>query len=86
MRLDLALAQKYSWSRNKAQQHIRSGLVFLDGTVCIKPSLEVTEITKITLTEDRRIHWVSRSAEKLEGFFETMMPPLKLEGKKALDV
>ena len=86
MRLDITLTQKYGWSRNKAQQHIRSGLVFLDENICERPATEVTDRSNISLKEDRRINWVSRSAEKLEEFLVSLENPLNLTNKTALDV
>ena len=65
MRLDTFLREKYGWSRNKAQQIIESGLVFVDDKVCTKSSQEVSEQNAVSIKEDRRIEWVSRSAEKL---------------------
>ena len=66
MRLDSFLREKYGWSRNKAQQIIKSGLVFIDDMIATKQSQEVDETYKISIQEDRRVEWVSRSAEKLE--------------------
>jgi 23S rRNA (cytidine1920-2'-O)/16S rRNA (cytidine1409-2'-O)-methyltransferase len=39
---------------------------------------------QVTITEDRRVNWVSRSAEKLEGFLESN--PIDIENKICLDV
>ena len=66
MRLDTFLREKYGWSRNKAQQIIESGLVFVDDLITTKQSQEVNEECRISIQEDRRVDWVSRSAEKLE--------------------
>lgn len=72
MRLDLFLAQRHNFTRNKAQQLITTGLISVNGKVATKPSSEVTENDQISVEEDRRVHWVSRSAEKLAGF---LLPP-----------
>ena len=70
MRLDLLLSQKYNFTRNKAQQLIRAGLVSIAGKVILKPSFEITSDDILSVQEDRRVTWVSRSAEKLAGFLE----------------
>jgi predicted rRNA methylase YqxC with S4 and FtsJ domains len=70
MRLDTFLAQHHNLSRNRAKQLIEAGLVFVHENICTKVSEDVSENDVITLTEDRRVHWVSRSALKLHGFLE----------------
>jgi 23S rRNA (cytidine1920-2'-O)/16S rRNA (cytidine1409-2'-O)-methyltransferase len=84
MRLDQALAETYHLTRNRAQQLISAGLVSVNGKVILKASSSVTSEDTILLQEDKKIHWVSRSAEKLDGFFEQF--PLNLTGKIGLDV
>ncbi len=69
-RLDKILAEKYGFSRNKAQQFIESELVLVNNVVATKTSQKISENDTIHILEDRRIHWVSRSAEKLFGFLE----------------
>lgn len=70
MRLDLRLSEQYSFTRNKAQQLIHAGLVSASGKVILKPSFEVSGDDTLSVQEDRRVSWVSRSAEKLAGFLE----------------
>lgn len=41
MRLDLFLVQKHSFTRNKAQQLISTGLVLVNDKVITKPAFEV---------------------------------------------
>jgi 23S rRNA (cytidine1920-2'-O)/16S rRNA (cytidine1409-2'-O)-methyltransferase len=72
MRLDLFLAQGQNFTRNKAQQLISAGLVSVNGKSITKPAFEVSETDSINIQEDRRVRWVSRSAEKLAGF---LLPP-----------
>lgn len=43
----------------------------MDGKVIKKPSHE-TENEEVTIREEKRIHWVSRSAGKLDGFLEEL--------------
>jgi predicted rRNA methylase YqxC with S4 and FtsJ domains len=65
MRLDLYIAQKYNYSRNKAQAFIADGLVSIDAIVCQKSAQEVSEEDIISIRESREREWVSRSAGKL---------------------
>lgn len=69
-RLDKILAEKYGFSRNKAQQFIEAGLVLVNGQKTLKIGQKIIESSIISILEDRRIHWVSRSAEKLFWFLE----------------
>lgn len=68
MRLDLSLALQYGLTRNKSQQLIGARLVFVNGNIIEKTSFEVSENDTISIQDDRRVRWVSRSAEKLAGF------------------
>lgn len=68
MRIDRFLAEKYGFSRNKIQQFIASGLIEKNNATVKKPSESVHEGDQVIIIPDRRIHWVSRSAEKLWGF------------------
>ncbi|MDD2693757.1 MAG: TlyA family RNA methyltransferase [Candidatus Gracilibacteria bacterium] len=89
MRLDVALAERYSFTRNKAQQLIALGLISVNGKSITKTSFEVTENDVIDIEEDRRVHWVSRSAEKLIGFLEKSDNEKllqKVSGSTCLDV
>jgi 23S rRNA (cytidine1920-2'-O)/16S rRNA (cytidine1409-2'-O)-methyltransferase len=68
MRLDSYLSMHHNVSRNRAKQLIEAWLVFIDGDSCTKVSQDVSEGNSVTLAEDKRVHWVSRSAMKLHGF------------------
>jgi len=68
MRLDIFLSTHHNFSRNKAQQLIHTGLIFVDDILIMKPSFEVSQSMNIRIISDKRIHWVSRSAEKLDIF------------------
>ncbi len=86
MRLDHFLVSQYGFTRNKSQQLIELGLVMVDGKIQNKASLSIWEDQEITITEDRRVTWVSRSAEKLMGFLETTKYPINITGSHCLDV
>jgi 23S rRNA (cytidine1920-2'-O)/16S rRNA (cytidine1409-2'-O)-methyltransferase len=72
MRLDIALSERFLLTRNKSQAFIKDGLVSVDGKIITKPSFEVEGSEAIALKEEKKIHWVSRSAGKLDGFFEQL--------------
>lgn len=84
MRLDQFLAQQHHLTRNRAQQLIDSGLISVNGKIIKKSSYEVKPEDTFFLQEDKKIHWVSRSATKLDGFLEEF--PIDLVGKTGLDV
>ena len=89
MRLDIALSLKYWLTRNKSQACIRDGLVFVDGVTVTKPSFEIAKNELIILREDKKIHWVSRSAGKLDGFLSQLRATnseLRISGTNCLDV
>ena len=85
MRLDLYISEHYGYSRNKAKSFIEGGLVSVDAKICKKPSEEVSEREQVTITQAPELEWVSRSAGKLEGFFQELWIQ-NLAGKKALDI
>ena len=68
MRLDQALAQQHTLSRNKAAELIQSGAVFVDSKRVTKPAYPVDPDAPITLSGS--VPYVSRSARKLEGFLD----------------
>ena len=72
MRLDQYLVLHHGLTRNKAQQLITSELVFVNGKICNKQSYHILGDCVVIITDDRRVSWVSRSAEKLAGFIESM--------------
>jgi 23S rRNA (cytidine1920-2'-O)/16S rRNA (cytidine1409-2'-O)-methyltransferase len=85
MRLDLYIAQKYNYSRNKAQAFIADGLVSIDAIVCQKSAQEVSEEDIISIRESREREWVSRSAGKLVWLLETIWVNT-LAWKSCLDI
>ncbi len=70
MRLDIYLATHHGITRNKAQQLITADLVLVDNRVCNKASFHISDTAIVSIVADRRVNWVSRSAEKLAGFIE----------------
>lgn len=89
MRLDIRLSETKDITRNKAQSFIKDGLVTVDGKIIIKPSFEVNGNEIIELKEEKKVHWVSRSAGKLDGFLEQLQIQnieLQVAGARCLDV
>jgi len=82
MRLDKYLVEKgYFESRNRALAAIEEGRVLLDGK-CAKASCKVGEDSNLVVNESK--FYVSRAAQKLEGFLKEH--PLDLNHKVALDI
>jgi 23S rRNA (cytidine1920-2'-O)/16S rRNA (cytidine1409-2'-O)-methyltransferase len=89
MRLDISVSERYHFTRNKSQSFIKDGLISVNGKIITKPSFEVNELDTTHLTEDKKTHWVSRSAGKLDGFIEELRMKdydLKITGTSCLDV
>jgi len=89
MRIDSYIASQYWFTRNRVQQLIDVGLVLVNGQICKKASSLVRDTDVIEITEDRRIQWVSRSAEKLAGFieqYEIQDPTFTLQDSHCLDI
>lgn len=89
MRLDLSLVHHHKLSRNKAQALIEAGLVSVNSVTVTKPSHDISDEIIPDIKEDKRIHWVSRSAQKLEGFLwdlEAAQFPIQITGSTCLDV
>ncbi len=89
MRLDQYLSHTYHFTRNKSQQLIKGGLISVRGKITIKSAHEVDEEDTIEIKEDKSIVWVSRSAGKLDGFFEELKNkgvPYEIIEKKCLDI
>lgn len=89
MRLDVVLSEKFKLSRNRAQALIVEGLVSVNGIMVKKSAFEVGEDEIITLQEEKKIHWVSRSAGKLDGFLlhlRSQNQGLQIVGASCLDV
>lgn len=86
MRLDQYLVLHHAITRNKAQQLISTDLVLVNAKICNKSSFQIKENDIVSIQEDRRVHFVSRSAEKLAGFFEWSGNPIAISGSNCLDV
>lgn len=71
MRIDLYIAKKEGISRNRAQFLIDQGLVRVDGRVIQKSSIIISPGDDVTIAQDSRRLWVSRSAVKLADFLIT---------------
>jgi 23S rRNA (cytidine1920-2'-O)/16S rRNA (cytidine1409-2'-O)-methyltransferase len=85
VRLDKAVAQKYTTSRNRAQFFIEHGLVSIGGVIAKKSSSEIEDLDIIVLNQEApQTHYVSRSAEKLEKFIE--FTGLNIVNMECLDV
>ena len=72
MRLDQYLVLHHGLTRNKAQQLIATDLVCVNAKICNKASFQIGDSSIVTITADRRVEWVSRSAEKLAEFIERL--------------
>jgi len=83
MRLDIALVERgFFESRNRAKEAIREGKVKIDGEVCKKASLKISEDASISVEDTNP--YVSRAALKLKGFLDNYS--IDLSGLKALDI
>lgn len=78
MRIDQYLVQHHGFTRNKAQQLIDARLVSIDAKICNKASYDVRKNAIVIILPDRRVDWVSRSAEKLIGFIEKLQDPIDI--------
>lgn len=88
-RLDTYISEKFWFSRNKVQQFIDAGLILVNDKTANKNSQKISENDVVTILEDRRTTWVSRSAEKLFGFLENPSFPhlkAKVQNSICLDV
>lgn len=72
MRLDKYLVLHHGFTRNKAQALIDAGLIVMDEKIVLKASLEIAENSNVTITPDKKIKYVSRSAGKLDGFLDQL--------------
>lgn len=83
-RLDVALVdQGFFESRQKAQAHIMSGLVFVNGQRVDKAGTPVAEDARLEV-KGKAIPYVSRGGLKLEKAMKTF--PIDLNGKVAADI
>lgn len=85
MRLDQYIAAHYKFTRNKAQALIDAGLVSVNQKIVNKSSFEVIGDETISIKEDKSVHWVSRSAGKLDGFLDEI-GYTATSGKRCLDI
>ncbi len=89
MRLDHSIVQTYWFSRNKAQQFIEWWLVSIHGKTITKTSYQVDWNEEILLRDEKSVHWVSRSAGKLDGFLNELKElghDILINWKSALDI
>lgn len=83
MRLDQYLSEQGKvFSRNKAQELVRSGKVTVAGKVVTKPSHKVEADDDVII--EPTAMYVSRAALKLKGFLPSL--PFSVEGMEALDI
>ena len=83
MRIDKYLVENsYFETRNKAVHAIKSGIVFCDGKVIIKPSFVISK-GKVTINGSP-LKYVSKGGLKLEKALESFS--INLENKKMLDI
>lgn len=85
MRLDIAIVEQYWYSRNKAQAIIADGLVTVNEKLINKTSYDVETTDVISIASSPILKWVSRSAGKLEGFFQELWIQ-SLTWKTAIDI
>lgn len=87
MRIDKYIAQTYGFSRNKVQQFIDAGLILKNKIKISRASEKMIAEDVIEILENQKIHWVSRSAEKLHGFLEHHESiRAKIQNAECLDV
>ena len=84
MRLDIYISQTYALSRNRAQFIIQEWLVLVNEKTVKKTAFSIDETDSITLLEDKKTEWVSRSAVKLSDYIEQF--PMQIDGLICLDI
>jgi predicted rRNA methylase YqxC with S4 and FtsJ domains len=77
MRLDQYIATKFGYSRNRAQFFIDENLVKVNSIIVNKNSLKIGESDVVEIEDDKKTNYVSRSALKLDAFFNEI--EIKLE-------
>lgn len=83
MRLDVYLFENgFAKSRQKAQELIKLGAVYLNSQLCLKNSLEIMEQDRVEVKILKQ--WVARSAQKLDLFLQTQN--IKIQNKRVLDI
>ncbi len=84
MRLDVYLTENgMCKSRTAAQALIKSGGVSLNGSVCGKPSQEITEADRVEITGEQ-LRYVGRGGLKLEAALERF--GLDIAGAECIDI
>lgn len=85
MRLDLYIKDKLNISRQKAQELIEKGVVFVNGKNALKPSLNINEGDDVNIGDTESVlKYVSRGGYKLEKAVEYFK--IDLSGKVCLDI
>lgn len=85
MRIDKYMAENgLAVSRAKAQEMLKTGAVFVDGTVIEKPSFELPDGASVTVAENPLQRYVGRGGLKLEAALDAFA--LSPEGQIAIDV
>ena len=84
-RLDVFLTEKgFAPTRTKAQELIKDGKVFVDGTVQTKTGQNINESQKVVVLESEKLKYVSRAGLKLEKAIDVFK--IDLNGKTVLDI
>lgn len=84
MRLDSFLVEnKFYKSRNKASEGIERGEVFVNGTICEKPSTQIN-LTDVVTLQREEIPFVSLGGDKLNKAVKCFSPVIN--GKQFIDV
>lgn len=84
MRLDQYIAAKFGYSRNRAQFFIDENMVKVNSIIVNKNSLKIEEDDVVEIAEEKKTNYVSRSALKLDAFFDEIN--IRLDWKTCLDV
>ena len=84
MRLDKYISTNYHCTRNRAQFFIEQELVFMNEEPAKKASQDVGDSDIVRIIDDKRVHFVSRSAMKLDAFLDEIK--LSIQGKICLDI
>lgn len=83
-RLDLAIKEKYGYSREYAKEIILKGYVFINGKNIKKPSFKIFDKDYITLDEKATPKYVSRGGFKLEKALDYFK--ISLDDKECIDI
>ena len=83
-RLDIAIKEKFGYSREYSKEIILKGYVFVNNKSINKPSYKVLASDVITLDEKANPKYVSRGGFKLEKALQYFN--ICLENKKCIDI